>query len=303
MITKTFSLQSDFDGLTLQGIVIEPQGEVKGVVQILHGMCEYKERYQTLMEYFAANGFVAVCHDQRGHGDSVKNKEDLGYFYEKKGGAIVDDAALVTTWIRQTYENLPITLFGHSMGSMVARCYLQNYDTLINGAIICGSPTKNPLVGVAILLTKTIALFRGERHRSKMLAYLSTGKGNNNFPGEEKGAWLSQNRENIQEFYSNPKGSYRFTCNGFENLFHLMKNTYDGGMYAVNNLSLPIHFVSGADDAVLGGEKNFQKAIDALRKVGYQNVSGKLYKGLRHEIHNEVNNQEVLADLVERLQT
>ncbi len=298
MLCKSLVLESEFDEIPLHVLVYEPKEEKKGVIQILHGMCEYKERYESFMRYFAEHGFVAVCHDQRGHGDSVRSIQDWGYFYETSGNAIVEDAAQITRWIRAEYPALPITLFGHSMGSMVARCYLQNYDTLVDKAIVCGSPTKNPLAGVAIALTKCIALFRGKRHRSKMLSYLSTGKGNKNFPNEKKGAWLSSNRVNIDEFYSNPKGGYRFTCNGFENLFKLMKNTYRKKGYKVQNAALPIQFVSGADDAVLGGKENFEKTVAFMREVGYQNVTGKLYEGLRHEIHNEIDNGEVLNDLL-----
>lgn len=298
MLCKNFVLSSEFDGLLLHGTVFVPEGEKKGALQILHGMCEYKERYESFMRYFAERGFVVVCHDQRGHGDSVRSAEDRGYFYETRANGIVEDATQITRWLKAEYPNLPVSLFGHSMGSMVARCYLQKYDTLIDKAIICGSPSKNPLADTAIALDKCIALFYGKRHRSKLLSYLSTGKGNDNFPNEEKGAWLSSNRENVNEFYANPKGNYRFTCNGFENLFRLMKKTYQKKLYRVQNENLPILFVSGADDAVLGGADNFQKTTAFMKKVGYKNVTGKLYAGLRHEIHNEKENLEVLGDLL-----
>lgn len=303
MQQEKFTLVSNADGLILHGLLVAPDNDIQGVIQILHGMCEFKERYQEFMEFFCAHGFAVVCHDQRGHGDSLREECDLGYFYDTKAKAIVDDAAQVTEWIKQRYPDLPITLFGHSMGSMVARCYLQKYDTLVDKAIICGSPAKNPLVNIAIGLTKVIAFFRGKRHRCKTLSYLSTGKGNKQFPGEGKGAWLSKNRANIEAFHSHPKGNKRFTCNGFENLFRLMKNTYSPELYKVQNPTLPIHFVSGSEDSVLGGEKNFDKAIAFMQNVGYKNVSGKLYQGLRHEIHNEIENEQVLADLLAQMQT
>ncbi len=301
MEIKKMTVQSEVDGLQLHVTTYEPSGERKGVLQILHGMCEFKERYAPFMEYFCANGYVVVCHDQRGHGDSVKKQEDLGYFYDYSGEAIVEDAAQMTRKIKAEYPHLPVILFGHSMGSMVARCYLQKYDTLVDKAIICGSPSKNPLVGTAIFMSKCIRLFAGARHRSKLLAYLSTGKGNNKFPNEKKGAWLSQNRENVKNFYAHPKNKI-FTCNGFENLFKLMKRTYKKKAYAVQNPTLPIHFVSGSDDAVMGNEMKWFAAIEDLRDVGYENVSGKLYKGLRHEIFSDIGGEEVLSDLLAFMQ-
>ena len=146
MQTQTFTLNASFDGLTLHILVAEPQGEAKGVVQILHGMCEYKERYLPLMQHFTENGFIVVCHDQRGHGDSVKDKKDLGYFYEKKAQGIIQDAVDVTKWIRTRYPRLPITLFGHSMGSFIAREYARRYgkDERIKAVIFCGTSGKNP---------------------------------------------------------------------------------------------------------------------------------------------------------------
>ena len=298
MEIKNFVVQSNFDDLSLHVLVYEPSGEKKGVIQILHGMCEYKERYDAFMEYFCKEGYVVVCHDQRGHGDSVKDKKDLGYFYDNTTNGIVEDAVQITEWIKKEYPNLTITLFGHSMGSMVARCYLQKHDTLIDKAIICGSPSKNPLAGIAIFMAKTLGLFRGTRHRSRTLAYLSTGRGNKRFKGEKSGAWLSQNRESIEKFYSNPKGRVIFTCNGFENLFKLMKNTYAKRKYEVKNPTLPIHFVSGGDDVVIGNDWKWFKSVEALRSVGYDNVSGKLYKGLRHEIFHDIGKDEVMEDLL-----
>lgn len=298
MEKKEWIVQSEFDGLPLHVCVYEPSGEKKGVLQILHGMCEFKERYHAFMQFFAENGYVAVCHDHRGHGDSVLDEKDRGYFYELSGKAIVQDAVQITQKIKAEYPDLPVTLFGHSMGSMVARCYLRDNDDCIDKAIICGSPSKNPLVGMAIFLEKCIRLFYGARHRSKMLAYLSTGKGDGNFEGEGKGAWLCRDRSVIEKYYGNPKSNYKFTCNGFENLFRLMKRTYTKKGYQVKNPSLPIHFVSGSDDAVMGDEMQWFKAIECLRGVGYTNVTGKLYKGLRHEIFNDIGKEEVLSDLL-----
>ena len=261
-------------------------------------MCEHKERYVDFMRFLCKHGYVVACHDHRGHGDSVKTSDDLGYFGDYDGKAVVDDAVLITRYLKERFPDLPLTLFGHSMGSMVVRCYLRENDTLVDKLIVSGSPAKNPLAGVAIGLEKCIRLCKGARHRSKLLAYLSTGKGDKNFPGEGKGAWLNQNRENVQAYLKNPKSNYKFTCNGFENLFKLMRRTYQKKGYLVQNPQLPIHFVSGSDDAVMISEKKWRQGMRFLQDVGYQKVTGKLYTGLRHEILNEIENQEVYADLL-----
>jgi alpha-beta hydrolase superfamily lysophospholipase len=298
MQKETFVVQSQFDDLKLHGVIIRPE-KPKAIIQILHGMCEYKERYEDFMRFFAERGYLVVCHDHRGHGDSVLREEDRGYLYDFSGQAIVEDAALVTRYVKETYPNLPVYLFGHSMGSMIARCYIQKHDTLVDKVVICGSPSKNPFVDVAILLTKAIRLFRGERYKSKMLAYLSTGKGNERFKEEGPSNWLSRNRENIEKFITNPKGKVHFSVNGYENLFKLMRDTYRKKGYRVQNPDLPIFFVSGSDDAVLVTEEKWRNSVEDMKRVGYQDVSCKLYPKLRHEIFSDIGGEEVMEDLLE----
>lgn len=300
MEKREFVIHSKYDNLLLHGTVYEPNGEKKGIIQIEHGMCERMKRYEEMMSFFCSYGYVAVCHDHRGHGDSVEKAEDRGWFRDRNAQAIVEDSVQITEYIKELYPNLPIILFGHSMGSMIVRCYLQKHDDLIDKLIVCGTPSKNPLVNPGIFLAKCISFFKGDRHRSKMLAYLSTGKGNNNFPNEGRGCWLSRNRESIEAFYSDEKCHFIFTCNGFENLFKLMRNTFSAKLYkGIKNPNLPIFFISGEDDAVLGGEKKFKKTVDFMRKVGYTNVKSKLYKQLRHEIFNDLGKEEVYADMLE----
>ncbi len=292
---RQFTLQSTYDGLTLSGMVYAPENSPKGIVQLVHGMAEHKGRYQEIMEFLSEKGYVVVCHDHRGHGESILSEQDLGWFGDYAGNAVVEDTRAVTDYIKAEYPNLPLTLFGHSMGSLIVRCYIQRYDNLCDKLVVCGSPSKNGLAGVAIALEKCIRLVRGERHRSKLLKYLSTGKGAKRFAGE--GGWLSRNEENIARYLADPKSGYLFTCNGYENLFKLLKKAYQLKRYEVKNPPLPVLFMAGSDDPVIVSEKAWRQAIAFLQKVGYKNVSGKLYEGMRHEILNEIGREEVFADL------
>lgn len=298
MEKKNFEIQSPFDGLALKGMIYEPDGEYKGLIHILHGKSEYKERYDEIMQFFSKNGYVVACHDHRGHGESLQKEEDRGWFGDFEGEAIVADAVAVTKALQEQYPNIPVILYGHSMGSMIARCYLQKNDKLVDKVVLSGTPNANSLVGTAIFLTKIIRCLRGAHHRSKFLDYCATGKGDKNFPNEGKGAWLSANRENIHEFYSNPKGRFVFTCNGFENLFKLLKNTYTAKRYAVVKPDLPIHFISGDRDPVMGNIMAWARAVEFMQDVGYQNVTAKLYKDMRHEVHNEPTRQVVYDDVL-----
>lgn len=298
MTIEKFTVESNADKLPLSCVACFPDGKPRGIFQIVHGMCEYKERYDEFMRYLSENGFIAAAHDHRGHGDSVRSKEDFGYFGDKSGEAIVEDAAQITRKLKEKYPGLPVTLFGHSMGSMVVRCYIEKYDDEIDKLIVSGSPSYNPLAGVATALTQTVSAFRGERHRSATLAKLSTGNGDKNFPGEGKNAWLTRDGKIVEKYNADEKCNYIFTCNGFLNLFRLMRHAYDRSRYALKNKNLPVFFVSGSDDPVLIDENKWAAAQQFLRDVGYENVSGKLYHGMRHEILNELGKEEVYADLL-----
>ena len=297
MLTKEFTVLSNYDGLQIKGVLFEPSSP-KGIVQILHGMVEYKKRYEPFMRFLAEQGYIAACHDHRGHGDSVNSAADYGWFGDLSGNAIVEDAVQVTRYLKSNYPNLPITLFGHSMGSMVARCYIQEHDGLIDKLILSGSPCKNPLAGMGIALEKCVRLVRGGRHRSKLLAFLSTGSGNSKFKAEGDGAWLTRDRSLIAEFHGDCKCGFVFTCNGFENLFKLLKRSYTKKGYKVENPQLPIFILSGDDDPVLGGEKKWKEVVAFSKALGYQKVSEKLYKGMRHEVLNEVGREEAYQDVL-----
>ena len=298
MLKKNFQIISRYDNLPLHGFILEPDGQKKGVVQLVHGMCEYKERYLPFAKYLCTYGYVVACYDQRGHGESVAAQEDLGWFKDFTGEAFVEDAVQVTEYLKSKYPDVSLTLFGHSMGSMIVRCYAAKYDDKIDKLIVCGSPSKNPLASVGVLLAKLLGKIKGERYRSKLLSNLSTGRHDKKFKGEGAGAWLSRNRKCTEEFYSNSKGKCRFTCNGFENLFKLMKKTYQKKRYEVKNPTMPIYFISGDCDAVAGSTMAWLQSVDFMVEVGYENVTCKPYKGLRHEILNELGRKQVYEDVL-----
>ena len=297
MKKEFFSLYSKFDNLPLSVLVVEPKQEAKGIIQLVHGMCEHKLRYERFMEFLAENGFICCMHDHRGHGSSVLEEEDLGYFGDRTGKAVVEDTALLTREMKKRYPALPVYLFGHSMGSLIVRCYLQEYDDEIEKLVVCGSPSKNPLCGLGLFLNGTISLFKGERHRSQMMSNIALD-GDKKFKGEGKGAWLTRDKSVVEEYQKDAKSGFTFTCNGFANLLKLMKSTYSKKKYKVKNPSLSILFIAGSDDPVIGDEGKWISAQNSLREIGYTQVEGKLYPSMRHELLNEIGREEVWNDLL-----
>ena len=272
--------------------------KVKGVVQFSHGMCENKERYEPLMEYLCERGFACVIHDHRGHGKSVKSTEDLGYMYEGGAEAIVRDLHQITRMIKCHWKNVPVIMIGHSMGTLAARSYIKRYDDEIDLLILSGSPSKNPalFLGRAVAYIQKISL--GGRHKSRLLKALSFGPFVMKFRKEEsRSAWCCSDPAVVEAYDESPLCGFTFTADGYLTLFGLMQRTYSHRGWQCKNTSLPILFISGADDPCLTNVRRFKQALDHLRCQGYWNVRGKLYPGLRHEIFNEIGKEKIYSDV------
>lgn len=299
MSQEILTLYSKCDGLPLSAAIFRPETETKGVVQISHGMAEHKERYFPFMEYLASQGYASVINDHRGHGDSIREKEDLGYFYDDTGTYIIEDLHQITQYIKEVFPKKPAYLFGHSMGSLAVRKYIKKYDNAIDKLIVCGSPSKNPLAGVALTLAKIEEIFKGDKHRSSFIHNLAFGaytKGIENPVSDN--AWLSVNRDNVICYDNDPLCGYVFTLNGFRNLFILLKDVYSASDWTLKNANLPVFFIAGSDDPVIVSEIKWNESCEFLKKIGYNNVKRKLYQGLRHEILNEDIKEEIFDDIV-----
>ena len=295
---KTLKLNASSDGLELAVAVFEPAEAPKGIFQIVHGMAEHKERYYGFMEFLASKGYVAVIHDQRGHGESLKQPDDLGYIYDGGWLAMVEDIKVVQDWARGEYPDLPVYLFGHSMGSMEVRSFTKRYDSTIKRLIVCGCPSDNPAKGAGRALTRIIAFFRGWRYRPNLINQMSFGAYNKPFEKEGPCAWLSKNPDNVKTYLKDPLCGYCFTANGFYGLLGVMKDCYNPKGWAMKNPALKILFISGAEDPCRVDDKAFGKAVEFMRTRGYSSVESKLYPTLRHEILLEKEAQQVYEDVL-----
>ena len=166
MKKEEIKITSEVDELEIDCLLIQPEGKIKGVVQLAHGMNEHKERYIDFMKYLAENGYASFINDHRGHGKSLKNEEDMGYFYENEAEAVIEDLYQITRYLKEKFNGKKIILFGHSMGSMIVRKYIAKYDNKIDGLIVCGSPSKNINAKLGLAIVKTMEIFKGEKYRS-----------------------------------------------------------------------------------------------------------------------------------------
>ena len=292
---KTFKIKSNYDGLELDGIIKKTKTKPIGIVQISHGMAENKERYKDFMKYLSAKGYIVVIHDHRGHGKSVLKSDDLGYFNSNRN-ILVEELYQVTTYIKELYPNLKITLFAHSMGSLVARLYIQKYDNMIDKLILCGAPTYNPFSKMGSLLADILGKIKGEKYRSNFINKLVFKNHNKNY--DVPNSWICSDKKIVSEYKKSNYCGFIFTIYGFKMLFYMMRTVFKKNLYKVKNKALPILLIGGMDDPVIGGKKKFNHLCDFLKDVGYINLKGKLYPNMRHEILNEKCNDMVYEDIL-----
>lgn len=299
---KTFTLPASADGLELSVMLSTPEGEAAGIVQLVHGMCEHKERYIPFMEFLSSQGFVCIIHDHRGHGASVKCAEDLGYMYEGGWEAMIEDIRIVNEWVRGEHPGLKLTLFGHSMGSMAVRSFAKRYDSMIDRLFVCGSPSNNPAKGAGRMLAGVIGFLRGEKHRPAILQKLSFGAYNKPFSSEPyHSAWVCSDKEVLDAYHKDPLCQYIFTANGFRNLLSLMADCYSTKGWTMQNPSMPVHFISGSEDPCMISKDAFEASVRMMKDLGYTNTSSRIYEGMRHEILNETRKDKVWNDVLELL--
>ena len=302
---------SGADGLELAVTRIEPvnPGAAVGIVQLLHGMCDHKERYFDFMEYLAKRGYITIIHDHRGHGESIRDEKDLGYMYEVGYKGLVTDAHEITMEVKQYAEEvcenkLPITLLGHSMGSLVCRCYIRKYDKDIDKLCVLGCPSEKPGMKPGIMTIRSLEKIAGDRARVDLIAGLVMGSYEAKFRKEKvPHSWVNSDLNEVRKYCDDPLCNYNFTLNGYENLVKITMLTYRDGGHVMKNPDLPIRFYSGEDDPCAISKEDLRKAITFLKNQGYTNVRGKMYPGMRHEILNEPEKEKVYADIYRFLQS
>lgn len=297
---KDFSFISDFDGLNISAVAAVPPGEVYGVVQIIHGMNEYKERYFDFMDYLAEQGFISVIHDNRGHGHSVREEGDLGFMYENGGEGFVADITQFNRLVREAFNGLPCFMIGHSMGSLGARCFLKENDSSIDGLLLLGTPAYSAFSAPVRAIGSAISAGGDIRNKIDKVEAAAEKLFNRGF-GTTPRSWLTSRKEVVEELNANPLSNYVYTLSGYESLLYLLKEAYSKRGWKVTASKLPIRFISGKKDPVMLSEKRFFKAVEALHKRGYESISHRLFDNMRHEVLNEKNNITVYRDIAKTL--
>ena len=294
-----FTLPSTAPGRTLHAFYCEPDGPVRAVVQLSHGMVEFIDRYKPLAESLAARGIAVTGNDHLGHGGSIRTKADYGYFAQPDGNrALLDDLHRMTEFAKQRWPGVPYFLLGHSMGSFYARQYLCEWGSELDGAIILGTGFQpKVLVQLAKGVCRVQAALFGWHHRSKLVERLSFAGYNNGLEGRTTHDWLNRDAAEVDKYLADERCTFTFTVNAYYSMFSGILRLHDPAFVAQVPKDLPLLFLAGDADPVGERGKGVERAVQSLRDAGVQNIEVKFYPGARHELLVETNRQEVFADI------
>lgn len=292
-------MRTDFDYPSqgegqIHGCQWTPEGEIRGVVQILHGIAEHICRYEDFAAYLNEKGYVVVAEDHMGHGQSMESGTP-GYFAGGWEAAVEDSYALLRR-VREQYPEVPCFLFGHSMGSFLARSILISHpDSGIRGAVICGTGWMPQAVvraghGAAELVCRRI----GERKPSERLQNLVFGSYNKRVEHPRTSYdWLSRDNRQVDAYLADPKCGFTVSCGLLRDMLGGISMLQKKENLAKMRRELPVLFVAGGDDPVGSYGSGVRQAATAFEKVGMTRVECRLFPLCRHEILNEINRKEI----------
>ncbi|MEZ4336344.1 MAG: alpha/beta hydrolase [Sandaracinaceae bacterium] len=291
------------DGHRIAAKMCMPEGTPRGLVQISHGMAEHQARYGRVADALAAQGWAVVTHDHRGHGASAPIERDLGHFADEDGWRKVRaDLQQVRAAGRERAPDGPVVLLGHSMGSFIALSEQIHEGGNVDRLVLSGSNVGGgPLVSAGLVAAKAERLRQGKRGKSKVLAFLSFGSFNKGFEGRTEFDWLSRDEAEVDKYVADPWCGFDCTNQLWVDLLEALADNGRAERLRRIPSDLPVYILSGDRDPVSQGGKGVRALEKQLRAVGIRDLTTQLYRDARHELFNETNRDEVLADLTEWL--
>lgn len=276
----------------------------RATILILHGMQEHSGRYREIAEYLSQVGYVVLCYDHLGHGKTATSAVEMGYFQRTKPlEQLVKDALEMELFLEREYPDLPRILLGHSMGSFIGRCLLQEESKRFNAAVIVGTGQKTAGAGLFKLLLSVLNMI-APKSKSKVINSVFSGMNNVKFKKEAENDgtnWLSLSKTNRKAFQADELNGVPFSNNGFHTLLSLNIRATERNWAKNISRTFPMFFVSGGDDPIGDFGKAIENTVEEMEQDGFKSVDMKLYPEMRHEILNEDIRETVYGDIVEWL--
>jgi alpha-beta hydrolase superfamily lysophospholipase len=274
-----------------------------GIVQIAHGMAEWAGRYSEFAEKLTSAGYLVYANDHRGHGKTAEDTDSIGFLGRDGFNGMVKDLKAVDEVIRKENPELPVFLFGHSMGSFLAQNYISQYGNILKGVILSGSNGKQNLaLNLGIIIARLQVLMLGEKAKSKLLNKISFGTYNRHFkPNRTSFDWLSRDAKEVDKYIADPYCGGIFTTSFYYDFFKGLNKLYDSDKIHSIPKALPVLIISGNMDPVGEMGKGVTRLAQLYRQHGLTDVTLKLYENARHELLNEINKDQVINDILDWL--
>lgn len=297
---EDFTFTSTVGDCEIHAVSFKPDsGEIRGVIQIAHGMAEHIERYTEFATFLAENGYAVYGDDHLGHGESINHIYPLGYFGKRNTACeiFVEDCKKLMSIARNENPGVPYFFFGHSMGSLIARKFTAHFGASLTGAIFCGTVGPNPANDIAIMLCDIMSKLDGPVADGKLIDKLAFSTYNNKTEKRTKFDWLSRDNAVVDKYIADPLCGFYFTNRGYRDLLTLLKWVNSSEWPRAVKKDLPILVISGSMDPCGEYTKGVNKVIKALENTGH-NVDHIFYEGARHEILNELQKEDTMNDVL-----
>lgn len=282
-----------------------PAMPARCIVVIVHGMGEHGGRYVELAQHLTDKGYAIYAPDHRGHGRTAGSKDKFGHFADHNGwNLVVEDLLAVITKVNKEYPHLPIILFGHSMGSLIARRFIQLHGNMLQGVILSGTSGDPGIMGsIGKLIAQWEIKKSGLTTHSPFLTKLLFGGFNNNFhPHRTPYDWLTRDTQEVDKYLHDEWTGTTFSSGFFLDLITGVSELNKPKQLRRTPKQLPILIFSGEQDPVSGFTRGITQTYNRFRKIGIKDVTMKIYKDARHETIHELNRYEVFTDIASWIQ-
>lgn len=288
----------------------DPEEDIKGIVQLHHGLAEHSLRYDRIGSILAENGYVFNAYDMRGHGRTAElaiEKETgmFGKLADNDGfNRVVEDLHEVIDSYKKEYPGKTIILFGHSFGSFVSQGYIEKYGKDIDACVLCGTAgPRDALIFFGKIAVSLIKKIKGGDSFVPFLDTLAFGSYNERTEKKTNHDWLSRNELNVQMFFSDKWCNIPLTTSFYYDMMNGLQTIHNRSAIDAIPKELPLYMIYGGMDPVGDYGKTVKKLYKIYCRKGIKNIQIKEYPEDRHEILNEVDKETVEKDLLEWIAT